>query len=730
MEEKRTTNAARFKLKIQTKLLIVLLGLSLVLLILSAYAMFSSMAFLGDFALKKQMALKDEAVASSISTLQQLEEGHLSKVAGDQAYISNVFFERIEAQAKNLSVMATYFWSKPDVSSRTLPSYTPKDQPPDPENASVYVLAPGVTQESVRQDLELSSNMDILFTTIKNNLPNVVWVYLVTESGIMRSVPWGADETPNYDPRTDPQPETWYQNTVKTGLRWSVAYPDAVTGKPVISCWNRFYGANNVVAGIIGIDVALDALIRDVISTQIGTTGYAFLIDNTGKVIAHPKLTLGVNTQAGNEAAALDRLLESTPAALEKTVADMIAGNKGIARIPSATQQEFYLAYAPVPATKWSLGVIMPVETVIAPAKALEKDIEAKGEATKQKIEGFQRQARSIMTIVFIVMLAIVGGITFMLAKRFTRPVLELHHGVEMVGKGDLDHQIVVDTGDELEDLANAFNKMTGDIKQHIKNLEATTAAKKKIETELNIARTIQASLLPQTLPQVPGWDVDAYFCPARQVAGDFYDIFPIEDGKKFFFVVADVCDKGVGPAMFGAITRTLLRAFSDNYSKSTALEFANLPLSLANDFTIANETESNMFVTIFSGVFDPEAHKISYVNCGHNPPYIVGTNNKIRTALKPTGPILGVFPGIKYKIQEASLEPGETLFVFTDGVPEAHDPKGALWEDGRMRAVLEQPISSAKELLERVDKGVRAHIATADQFDDITMLVIRRKPE
>ena len=204
--------------------------------------------------------------------------------------------------------------------------------------------------------------------------------------------------------------------------------------------------------------------------------------------------------------------------------------------------------------------------------------------------------------------------------------------------------------------------------------------------------------------------------------------MFPIDDGKKFFFVVADVCDKGVGPALFAAIIRTLLRAFSDNYSTSAARESQNLPLCMTNDFTIANQTESNMFATAFAGVFDPETHSVSYVNCGHNPPYVIGADHKIRAALKPTGPILGVFPGAPYRVQDVTLAPGETLFVFTDGVTEAHDGQGTLLGDHRLRAILEQPSSSALETLQRVEQGIRAHIGSVDQFDDITMLLIQRK--
>ena len=374
--------------------------------------------------------------------------------------------------------------------------------------------------------------------------------------------------------------------------------------------------------------------------------------------------------------------------------------------------------------------MVMPVEKIIASALTTKEEITQEAQKTEQEINRQQASVRSIMIMVFVIMIIAVSGLTYALSKRITKPILALHDGVRTVGNGNLDYKITVKTGDELEDLADAFNKMTDDLKHYIKDLETTTAAKKKIETELDIARSIQAGLLPQTLPQLPDWEIEAYFWPARQVAGDFYDMFPIEGGRKFFFVVADVCDKGVGPAMFAAIIRTLLRAFSDNYTTSAALESSHLPLIRTNDFTIANQTESNMFATTFAGVFDPETHSVSYINCGHNPPYVIGADHKIRAALKPTGPILGVFPGVQYKMESVTLEPGETLFVFTDGVPEAHDLQGQLLNDHRLREILEQPSASAAEILQRVEQGVRAHIGTADQFDDITMLLIRRKPE
>lgn len=251
-----------------------------------------------------------------------------------------------------------------------------------------------------------------------------------------------------------------------------------------------------------------------------------------------------------------------------------------------------------------------------------------------------------------------------------------------------------------------------------------------RFENELEIARQIQLSFLPETLPQPPGWEIAACFHPAREVAGDFYDAFTLEDDQKVAFVIADVCDKGVGPALFMALIRTLLRAFT-KYNPSHALmdNKRAVGVELTNDYICQNQIETSMFATAFTGLLDVASGVLYYVNCGHNPPYIVGPKG-LKTALKPTAPVLGAFPGVKFPIHEVALEPGDLLFTFTDGLPEARDPSGAFFTNDRILNILAQPISSVAVLLQQMDAQVHAHIADAKQFDDITMLLIRRLPE
>jgi sigma-B regulation protein RsbU (phosphoserine phosphatase) len=244
-------------------------------------------------------------------------------------------------------------------------------------------------------------------------------------------------------------------------------------------------------------------------------------------------------------------------------------------------------------------------------------------------------------------------------------------------------------------------------------------------EHDLQIGQQIQTNFLPSELPQPSGWEIAAGFRPARKVAGDFYDAFYIEGRTKVCLIIADVCDKGVGAALFMALSRSLIRAFAGlNESRGMGIEY---PVELTNDYILQNHENSNMFVTLFYGVLDLASGQLSYVNCGHNPPVIVGSTG-VKMRLRPTGPAVGMFPGILWKVQHVYLEPGEVLFAFTDGVTEARASDGSFFTEEHLLELLEQPAASAVALLSRIDESLRAYIGSATQFDDITMITARRQ--
>ncbi|PDV97752.1 PP2C family protein-serine/threonine phosphatase [Candidatus Chloroploca asiatica] len=276
-----------------------------------------------------------------------------------------------------------------------------------------------------------------------------------------------------------------------------------------------------------------------------------------------------------------------------------------------------------------------------------------------------------------------------------------------------------------------------------------------KIERDVQIARQIQLGFLPSQLPQLPGWEIAARFHPAREVAGDFYDAFMLTQNRRVGFVIADVCDKGVGAALFMSLSRSLVRAFAQqHYSLSDwtnvlggsgdtftpvarrekgrqalpTIGAASLKnaMVLTNNYITDNHLDMNMFVTLFFGVFDPVTGALIYANGGHCPPLIVGPDG-VRTKLAMTGPAVGLIPGADFNIAHAQIDPGEILFCYSDGVTDARNPERQFFGEKRLLQLLAQPAASATEVLDRFERNLQAHIASADQFDDITMLAVQR---
>jgi len=271
-----------------------------------------------------------------------------------------------------------------------------------------------------------------------------------------------------------------------------------------------------------------------------------------------------------------------------------------------------------------------------------------------------------------------------------------------------------------------------------------------KQERELQIGRQIQLDFLPEALPQVPGWEVAAQFCPAREVAGDFYDSFII-GRDRVGIIIADVCDKGVGAALFMSLFRSLLRILSQqNYSLSLLDEITDttkagtaksqlmrLPsigtqslknaIERTNSYIAENHYRTNMFATIFFGILDPKTGKLIYINGGHEAPFICNADG-IKTRLKPTGPAVGIFPKANFNIELAQLDPGDLLLGFTDGVPDARNSDGKLYSEAELKRLIESaPATSASEMINRIDTAVHAHIGGIDPFDDITLIAVSR---
>jgi sigma-B regulation protein RsbU (phosphoserine phosphatase) len=269
--------------------------------------------------------------------------------------------------------------------------------------------------------------------------------------------------------------------------------------------------------------------------------------------------------------------------------------------------------------------------------------------------------------------------------------------------------------------------------------LARTEEARRIAERDLEIGRQIQTGFFPTSLPNPRGWELEAHFQAARHVAGDFYDVFELQGGKQIALVIADVCDKGVGAALFMALFRSLIRVLSGssngaqpvkgpNSGSHPAVTLLRTIRSINTYIARVHERES-MFATIFFGILNPQTGNIQYINAGHEPPIVIGAH-ALKATLAPTGPAVGLYDDLDFKVGQVRLEPGDIFLAYTDGVTDAQNKAGQAFGKKQLFSAAVNSLASVEELVQHLRILLADHIRSQDQFDDITLLALRRMPE
>jgi serine phosphatase RsbU (regulator of sigma subunit)/anti-sigma regulatory factor (Ser/Thr protein kinase) len=254
-------------------------------------------------------------------------------------------------------------------------------------------------------------------------------------------------------------------------------------------------------------------------------------------------------------------------------------------------------------------------------------------------------------------------------------------------------------------------------VAQLVREQKAEAATRQRFEQELEVARLIQQNFLPRELPDLPGWQVAAYYRPAREVGGDFYDVIPLPDGR-VAFVVGDVTDKGVPAALVMSATRSVLRASAQRLVEPGAV------LERVNDHLCPDMPEK-MFVTCLYGVLDPVSGHLRFANAGHDLPYVKTAAGIVE--LRARGMPLGLMPGMAYEEKETTLDPGDSVLLHSDGVVEAHDPERDMFGFPRLKDTM-AGAAGGQDLIDRVLSDLEAFTGPdAEQEDDITMVTLQR---
>lgn len=492
-----------------------------------------------------------------------------------------------------------------------------------------------------------------------------------------------ADSSPTADPET---------------AAWSAPAVQSDRDQPVAIYTMPVYRLKNGVPariGAVSAELPLNYLTEAVARLRIFQNGYVFILSGEGRYLAHPD-PAQVMSKTLLEQARPD-------AALPQIGERMMRGETGFAALRSPqSQQPNRLYFMPLPGTGWSVGIVF---------------------ADHELFAEFETLAYEILFIGAVGLLAL-AALTALIIRRLTHPLLVLTEKSIAIANGNLDVAIPAPhTRDEVGILTRSFAEMRQALRQQLEILAETRSAQRQIENELKIARTIQASFLPAdpaALAADGGLEVATWFQPAREVGGDLFHCFWLADGR-LFLSVGDVAGKGVPAALMMAVTATLIRGMAAaTLDPAMLLERANRELCAMN--------EELLFVTLFVAALDPKTGELILSNAGHNPPLIRRADGGVEFMTVAPGLALGVEADWRYAPARASLAPGDILLLYTDGVTEAMNAAGECFESSRLLELSRaSAIASPRQWVERVVAAIAAHVGTAEQSDDLTLLAAAR---
>lgn len=452
-------------------------------------------------------------------------------------------------------------------------------------------------------------------------------------------------------------------------------------------------GGGREFVGVVTADISLDWLNDVVTGLKSSPTAFAVIVSRSGRILASSegeepryRTITEMAEQTGD-----DRLLEIGE--------EMTAGRSGFVDVLSPeTGEPRWVAYTPLLSGGWSLAISFPESEIMRDVSVMRR------------------------TGVFLAL----GGIALLLlvivlvSRSITRPLRELAVKARSLGAGDLDSELPqVRSRDEVGRLTHAFSRMRGELKTHIAELTAATAERERLDADLRIAHDIQQSMVPDSFPRIPGVDVSAILRPAREVGGDFYDVFRVGPAE-IAFLIGDVSGKGVAAALMMAVASTRLRTLGATES-DPAMILGQVNRELATD------NDACLFVTAFLCILNPDTGEVRYANAGHNEPLIVRADATAEFHPVDRTLPLGIIEETVYTNESLVLRPGEAILLYTDGVTEAFNAEHQALGEDRLRAGLSgRDLPTAKALVTAAESLVDSFVSGAPASDDLTALALR----
>lgn len=498
----------------------------------------------------------------------------------------------------------------------------------------------------------------------------------------------------------------WYNIPKKTGKAlWTEPFYDEGGGNVLMTTrtyplFRKFADPTNpggkVFWGVATIDIELHALVASLAAIKVAQTGYAILISQQGRILSHPDRSQIFVSNISDVFPQLHEHLGSY--------------EQGFVRLlnPWRENEDSWIAFTKIQNGGFTLALIYPLHEVIAPA------------------------IRSLLEFILFSLLGIIGLFIALalMSRSVTRPISELSVAAGKIANGDLNHPLDLNISfREGRQLAQAFEKMSNDLRTRMQELQDTSASKARLTGELNAARRIQTSMLPgkwstqSSWPQHSRISLDAIMQPAREIGGDFYDHRFLDD-HRLSILIGDVSGKGVPAALFMAMTQTLFKGYrGPDINPASVLEHVNEAL--------CNETHTGMFVTLVYAVLDIRTHTLELCNAGHAAPLLISSRGEVQPMTSERHPALGLLRKHSFTSTTFKLEYGDKLFFYTDGVTEAFNPEHEQFGGERLIGLLcQQHQLPVEQLTQQVLQAVHQHSDNQENSDDITVLAVQIKPD
>ena len=473
---------------------------------------------------------------------------------------------------------------------------------------------------------------------------------------------------------------------------WSEPYvsPNSPTPRMVITCVLPFkFQKTDDFTGLVSISIDLDNIRQYLDKSPFQDEGELVLLSKKGLYITHPNPKINMKTSIYELAEKLNNKK------LYQIGQKVLSGQSGYTQMPFSSVYEAptVFFYAPIPLLNWGLCLIYSKKQLFKPVYDLQIMI------VVSAIAGI------------LIMLLLIDKICYY----STRPLQNLAKVAMQYGKGDFSQNVSeLRSDDEIGTLSDAFGNMRTNLLEYIKKETMQAAEKQKDLSELEIAKQIQLAALPADFPEHELFDISALMIPAKQIGGDFYDFFFLNQ-HKIALVIADVSGKGISAALYMMRAQEVIK-HTARYTKSVAKIFER-----ANNI-LCEGNKTCMFVTAFLAVINLQTGEMEYVNAGHLPPFLVDETGCTPIPLKQNF-VLGVRSGCVYKKEKLKLKPNSRLFLYTDGITEAQNLKGCFYGQKRLHTVLEKNSPTPQKTIQNVITDIRHFANNAPQSDDITML-------